>query len=135
MRVLARIGLLLLFCCFCAGAMAKDDDAKLQVGFGVVCDTSAQMERYLTLYRGDISPETALRIVNSEANNAVAGSPVCGMASIAFAPGGEVGTVNVSGGMMHIMQITVVAMKTHRGWFKVPPTIQYTAMFEELTEA
>lgn len=129
MHALLRAGLFLLFFCFCAGAVAKDE--KVQVGVGVVCDTSEQVEHYLTLSRSNTSPETALQIINSESK----GSFACGMAAIAFMPGDQIGTVEVSGGMMRIMQITVVAMETDRGWIPVPRATQYTALFEELVDA
>jgi hypothetical protein len=107
--------------------MAQAD--KLKVGVGLICDGSNQVERYLKLSRGEGSPVEALKVVNDEANKTA-----CGVASIAFVVGEEVGTVKLKDGVMHIMQIMVVATQTQRGWQQVPPTVQYTAVFEKFEE-
>lgn len=127
MRVLSSLGAWLLLFCFCSGATAQD--TKLRVGIGVVCDGSNQVERYLSLYRGEGSPTEALQVVNAEAHKTA-----CGMASIAFVLGEQVGTVKQKDGLMRILQIIVVATRTHGGWQQIPPTVQYTAVFEKFED-
>jgi hypothetical protein len=104
---------------------------KMTFGYGIICNTSQQIQRYLALYQGRTSAEEAAQTVNDETKNPGG----CGMASIAFLPGDFLGTVNVTGGQMRMLQIVVLAMKTEKGWERVPPTLQYTALFVKLDEA
>lgn len=129
MRVLLALIMLMV-----AGAQAgatTDKADKATFGYGVICDTSQQIQRYLALYQGETSAEEAAHSVNTETKKPGG----CGMASIAFIPGDYLGTVNVSGGQMKMIQIVVLAMQTERGWQRVPPTLQYTALFVKLDEA
>ena len=134
MRVRLRLGLLLLLFGFHSAAIAQN--AKhVALGVGVFCDTAEQMQRFLTLYSADysaeISPPAAIQAVNSEK----ASRGACGMAPILFVRGDYVGSVNVSGGIMRIVEIMVIAMKMPQGWLDVPQTQQYTAFFEKAEEA
>ena len=131
MRVLSRLGAWLLLFCFCSGAVAQDAKPNdgLKVGIGIVCDGSNQVERYLSLYRGEGSPMAALQAVNAEAHKTA-----CGMAKIAFVFGEQVGIVRQKDGQMRIVQIIVVATQVHGGWRQIPPTVQYTAVFEKFEE-
>src|SRR5262245_4942606 len=104
---------------------------KLTFGYGIICNTSQQIQRYLTLYQGKTTAEEAAQAVNVETKNPGG----CGMASIAFIAGDYLGEVNVSGGQMRMVQIVVLAMETEKGWQRVPPTVQYTALFLKLEEA
>jgi hypothetical protein len=104
---------------------------ELAFGHGVLCNTAKQMERYLTLYRDNTTPEAAVKAVNTETESPGA----CGFAFVAFVPGHVAGTVNCTGGVMRMMQITVLARKTERGWVKVVPTKQFTALFDQAEEA
>lgn len=111
-------------------ALAEAAD-KLSFGYGIICNTSEQIERYLTLYRGETSAEEAAQAVNTETKSPGG----CGMASIAFISGDYLGSVNVSGGVMRMVRIVVLAMKTENGWSTISPTPQYTALFVKLDEA
>ena len=130
MRVLLRSGLFILYLCFHSGAIAQHTK-QAELGVGVICDTAEQMQRYLTLFKDDTSPQVAIQTINSE----TPGQGACGMALVAFLEGNHIGAIEVSGGIMRIMQITVVAMKTPSGWLSVTPTQQYTAFFEKAEEA
>ena len=99
----------------------------VQVGVGVICDSSEQVERYLTAKKVT-SVELAIDVVNRDANDQQA----CGMAMIAFMPGDRTGDVNMTDGTMHVTRITIVAVATDNGWFRIPNTVQYTAFFEKL---
>jgi hypothetical protein len=112
-------------------AKSKTKLEDLAFGQGVLCNTAQQIERYLALYRNDTTPETAVQTVNTETRSPGA----CGFAYVAFIPGDSVGTVNVSGGVMRMMKITVLARKNERGWIQVMPTQQFTALFDEAEEA
>jgi hypothetical protein len=130
MCALFRLGLLLLFFGFHSGAIAQNTK-QVELGVGVFCDSAEKMERFLTLHKGEIPPPAAIQAVNSETTSRGA----CGMASILFLPGDNVGNVNVSGGIMRIVQITVIAIKMPQGWLDVPQAQQYTAFFEKAEAA
>jgi len=110
-----------------ASAQTADEFA---VGHGVVCSTAKQIGRYLTLYKETSSPIKAIQAVNSEAKNPGA----CGITSIVFISRNIIGSVEVSGGVMRLIQIVVLAKKTEHGWVRVTPTEQYTAVFVTLDE-
>jgi len=141
MRKLLGLGLVLLFALSAQqNAIAqktgdrKSSDQKasdIAFGHGVLCNTAQQMQRYLTLYRGETTPEAAVQAVNTETKAPGA----CGFAYVAFVPGNMVGSVSVTGGVMRMMQIIVVARKTERGWVNVTPTKQFTALFDKADEA
>ena len=139
LRITAALAIVCLGVSFGARANAEDTDrnatqnpngheAGLQVGAGVICNSSDQVKRYLALKTDDSSIEDAIKVVNVEANDARA----CGMAMVAFVTGDEAGDVNVSHGTMHVRRITIVAVATDGGWQRVPDTVQYTAFFEKL---
>jgi hypothetical protein len=109
-------------------AQAADQFA---IGHGVVCDTSKQIERYLVLFKDNSPPEKAVQAVNTEIENPTA----CGISTFAFIPGEIIGNVEVSDGVMRVVQIVVLAKKTERGWVRVTPTAQYTAVFFTFDDA
>lgn len=122
------------------GAMARElpvpelttqkADNSPKVGGGVICDTAQQVARYLTLHSQGKSPDVALRSVNTEAQNPTA----CGLSLIAFVENEEVETLPATGGIMRLMKITVLAAKNNEQWQRIPPTVQYTALFEKAVE-
>jgi hypothetical protein len=102
------------------------------LGHGVVCDTQKQIERYLALVKENSPPGKAVQAINIETENPTA----CGISKIAFLSGSIIGNFEVSGGVMRVIQIVVIAKKTERGWVRVAaPTWQYTAVFVTFDEA
>lgn len=101
------------------------------VGHGVVCDTQTQIEHYLALFKEKVSSEKAVQAVNAETESPVA----CGISTVAFISGATVGSVEVSDGVMQVIQIVVLLKKTDRGWIRVTPISQYTAVFVTFDEA
>jgi hypothetical protein len=121
----------------CAGTGANAQHAvepqqpvpdNVHVGVGIICDSSAQVERYLALKNDNASVEDAIKTVNTEANQ----SSACGMAMVAFMTGDPIAKVSVQDGTMHVTKITVLAIATEHGWQQVPGTVQYTAFLEKL---
>jgi hypothetical protein len=104
---------------------------RLAVGHGVVCDTAKQIERYLVLFKDNSRSDKAIQTVNTETEKPAA----CGISTFAFMSGEIIGSVEVSDGVMRIIQIVVLAKKTERGWVRVAPTSQYTAVFFTFDEA
>jgi hypothetical protein len=131
MRALTRIVLWGLLFCFPLGATAQQRDKSVEIGVGLICNSEAQVQRYLALHSPDRSPDLAIQVVNTEAHDPTA----CSLASIAFVRGNESGAVQVTGGVMKIMRITVVAAQTPLGWQPVTGLVQFTAIFEKLDEA
>jgi hypothetical protein len=121
----------LLFC-FPLGANALEQDTKsVEVGIGLICNSEQQVQRYLALHGEDQPPQTAIRLVNTEAQDPNA----CSIAAIAFVRGKEGAAVPARGGQMKITQIMVLAAQTPFGWQRVTGLVQYTAIFEKLDEA
>lgn len=134
MRVLARLMTCGLLLCLPAGAIAagsETDRKSVEVGIGLICNSEAQVQRFLTLHLKDESPEIAIRVVNTE----VADPSACSMAAIAFTRGKEATAVPAPGGQMRIIEIKIVAAQTPFGWQPVTGLVQFTAIFEKLDEA
>jgi hypothetical protein len=133
MDLLLRLAFVLVLFCFPAAAVAQEPngDTSAVVGAGVVCDSAQQVERYAALKSGGAEAAQAIELVNAEANNPEA----CALLMIAFIPRAEVGNVSVTGGMLRVMEITIVAAATHAGWTSVPSVKQYTAVFIKTEDA
>lgn len=142
MTPLLRMAVALAMVCLGARAYALDvkrdvaippnaTEAAVEVGIGVICNSSDQIKRYLSLKKGEASIQNAIQLVNLEAKDERA----CGMAMVAFVTGHEADNVDVTDGTMHVRQITIVAVATDAGWHQIPETVQYTAFFEKLVSA
>lgn len=130
MRILTRVVMWGLLFCFPAGASAQEQQS-LEVGVGLICNSEAQVERYLALHIPDKSPDDAVKLVNDEVKDPNA----CALAAIAFVRGQEGKQVSAPGGVMKITPVTIVATQTTAGWERVVPIVQYTAIFQKLEEA
>jgi hypothetical protein len=131
MKLIARVVMWGLLLCFPVAAHAAEPQPALEVGVGLICNSEEQVQRYLSLHVKDQSPESAIQLVNTEAQDPTA----CSIAAIAFTRGKEGETVPAPGGQMKITQITIVAAQTPFGWQRVQGLVQYTAIFEKLDEA
>jgi hypothetical protein len=133
MDLLLRLAFVLVLVCFPAGAIAQEPepDSSTEIGTGIVCDSARQIERYVALKAEGARPEQAIQLVNAEAKSPHA----CGVVVAAFIPGAEVGSLPVTGGILRVMEITIVAAATGAGWSSVPATTQYTAVFVRSQEA
>jgi hypothetical protein len=138
MNLLTRVVIWGLLFCFPVAANADeqsrsrgDQQQSLEIGIGLICNSEAQVERYLALHVKDESPEAAINTVNAEVKDPNA----CALAAIAFVRGEESKSVPAPGGQMKITQVMILATQTPAGWQRVPPIVQYTAIFEKLEEA
>jgi hypothetical protein len=133
MDLIMRLAFVLVLFSFPAGAIAQEQnsDASAVVGAGVVCDSVQQIQRYFALKGEGAQPEQAIQLVNTEAKDPRA----CAIIAVAFIPRAEVAKLAVSGGMIRVMEITVVAAATPAGWDRVPDIKQYTAVFVKTEEA
>jgi len=98
----------------------------MDVGQGIICNTRAQVERFVSL-RGD-GKETAaaLQTVNFESHEARA----CNLAFVMFTEDKPIAERAINGRMVSILQITVHAFGNGTAWQKVPALVQYTVATE-----
>jgi hypothetical protein len=112
-------------------AQPQQPDANTaKTGVGIICNTPQQIERYLKLHITGAEPSDALATVNAEAQNPTA----CGITATAFVETKEISKVSISDGFLRLVQITVLATRNTLGWHRVPPTVQYTALFVKAQE-
>ena len=130
MNLLARVAMWGLLLCFPVEANAVETDQGFEVGVGLICNSEAQVQRFLALQNADQPLDAAIQLINNEEHDPTA----CSLAAIAFMRGQEVSVVPAPGGLMKITQITIVAAQTPLGWQRVPGLQQYTAIFEKLEE-
>lgn len=134
MNTLTRVVLWGLLFCFPAGANAQQGQhlqKSLELGVGLICNSAEQVERYIALQTAQEPPDAAIRLVNDEAQDPNA----CAVAAVAFVRGDKGKSVQAPGGMMHITPVMILATQTAAGWQRVPPIVQFTAIFEKLEEA
>jgi hypothetical protein len=138
MNLLTRVVIWGLLFCFPVAANADErsrshadqQQKAIELGVGLICNSEAQVERYLALHVKDESPAEAIKAVNAEVQDPNA----CALAAIAFVRGEEGKAVPAPGGQLKITQVMIFATQTPAGWQRVPPILQYTAIFEKLEE-
>src|SRR5512141_2115808 len=94
------------------------------VGVGVICNTSAQAEQFVSLRQqgADITPAVAK--VNQEAQDPRA----CGLAAVAFVPDETMAPQPMGGKLVKIVRINVVAGYNGTGWHQVASIVQYAIL-------
>jgi hypothetical protein len=108
--------------CIVSSAHAHGPGASdISIGGAIICDTSEQAHRYVTLRNSGNKAMAALQVVNTEANKPNA----CGAAVVAFRRGETVGSERIDGERVELVKITVLAFSTGEGWSTVPATEQY----------
>jgi len=118
------LGLTLLFLLTGAPVQALDKhgmEERIEVGNVLVCDTQAQVERYVALYHGD--KEAAVRAVNREENDPKA----CGVVSAAFVRGPQMATERAENMAFEIVSILVLGVDSQDGLRPVQPAPYFTA--------
>jgi hypothetical protein len=93
----------------------------INVGRGVICDTSDQAQRFLTLRNGGTETTQALLTINKDA----ASETACGEAIVAFRVGEPLKSGVVEGLGVNVVKITVVAYSDGQKWMPIPETAQY----------
>lgn len=97
---------------------------KLTIGIGLICNTSRQMERYVSLRADGTEMQHALLVVNREARDPRA----CGLAAVAYLRDRTVETKDMEGKVVAIVRVNIVAGYDGRQWSAVAPMIQYAMM-------
>ena len=98
---------------------ARADD--LQIGTSLVCDTQQQVERFVTLYDGDV--QTAVSTVNAEEHDPNA----CVIATMVYVQGPPLATTTSKDKMFHIVPVLVVGVVTPEGVQAVEPVQFFSA--------
>ena len=97
---------------------------QIQVGTGIICDTQDEVTRFVQII-GEHDANGAIETVNREAANPIA----CGLATVAFKVGKEVGNIRTGKGTYKIMEIDIVAAASQEGsWRMITPRKQFTAI-------
>ena len=112
----AALSLALLSLLLCSPVRAQE----YEHGTALLCDSQKQVERYVALFKGE--EQSAVDAVNTEEQDPNA----CGLASVAFMRGPELGTARNSESAFQIVRILVVGVDTPTGVRAVRPTAYFT---------
>jgi len=100
----------------CAPAWAWD----FEVGTSLVCDTQAQVERFVALFTGDA--QAAIQVVNAEEQNPSA----CVIMNVAYMRGTQIRMARHGDSAFEIVRILVVGVKTDNGILLVRPSVYFS---------
>src|SRR5215470_4588019 len=100
------IRLILLFALLAALLSAPARASDYEVGTNLVCDTQAQVERFVTLFTGDA--QAAIRVVNIEEQNPSA----CVIMNVAYMRGTQIGLARHGDSAFEIVRILVIGIET-----------------------
>ena len=103
----------------------------VSVGSAIICDTSEQAHRFVTLRNDGSEAVQALQVINKEANNPTA----CGPAVLAFRTGETIKSERMDGKLVNVVKVTVLAYNNGAGWSPVPETVQYAIIVSTDIEA
>ena len=103
----------------------------ISVGNAIICDTSEQARRFVTLRNDGSAAVQALQLINQEARNPTA----CGPAVVAFRSGETIQSERMDGKLVNVVKVTVLAYNTGAGWSPVPETVQYAIILSTDIEA
>jgi len=108
--------LALLASLICAPAKAWD----FEVGTSLVCDTQAQVERFVALFADDA--QAAVRVVNAEEQNPSA----CAIMNVAYKRGIQISMARHGDNAFEIVRILVVGLETDNGILPVRPAVYFS---------
>ena len=103
----------------------------VSIGSTIICDTSEQARRFVTLRNDGSESVQALQVINKEANNPTA----CGAAVVAFRPAGTVQSERLQNTRVNVVKVTVLAYNNGQAWMPVPETVQYAILVPDEIEA
>jgi hypothetical protein len=114
MRPALHLALLSLLACCPAQAQEYEH------GTAVLCDSQNQVERYVALFKGE--EQSTVDAVNNEQKDPSA----CGLATVAFVRGPDLGTARNKDSAFQIVRVLVVGVDTPDGVRAVQPTAYFT---------
>jgi hypothetical protein len=101
---------------------APQGTREAEIGTGLVCDTQEQVERFVSLYDGDITG-TVKKVNDAEGN-----PTACGVATMAYLRGRTLGTARHKDTAFHIIPILVLGVVTESGVESVTPSAFFSAI-------
>ena len=101
---------------FCPPALASD----YEIGTSLVCDTQAQVERFVAVFSGDT--QAAIRFVNAEERNTSA----CVIGNVAYMRGIQFGMVRHGDSAFEIVRILLIGIETENGIPPVRPSVYFS---------
>lgn len=113
----------LLFVLLGAPALAQE----IKVGTTLICDTQQQVERFVSVYRGDA--ESAANTVNTEVSNPTA----CDMVPIVYMTGPEVATARTDNRAFRIIKVIVLGVVTGNGVVAAEPSVYFS--YDQIDES
>jgi len=116
----AALSALLALVALCAPACAAQYE--VQTGSIMICDTEKQVERYATFLNIAGKEESAIRAVNTEADNPNA----CALTNIAYIRGASIGVVRTQSEAFEIIEILAISLNTPAGWRAAQPATFFT---------
>jgi hypothetical protein len=105
------------------GSPAPAQEMEVEVGTRLICDTQEQVERFVALYDGD-AERTVERV-----NSAVHDPSACGVSTMAYVRGTQLGTARNKDSAFEIAPILVLGVVTNAGVRSVKPA-RYFSAFE-----
>jgi hypothetical protein len=106
-------------------APSQDEIGDPGVGIGIICNTSEQAERFITLRGQGNEPKLVLETVNAEVKD----DRACGIAAVAFLRDATIKTRSMGNRLVQIVRINVVAGFDGRGWQRASAmTVQYAVV-------
>jgi hypothetical protein len=108
--------LALLGCLLSAPVRASD----YEVDTSLVCDTQAQVERFVAVFAGNA--QDAIRVVNAEEQNPSA----CVINNVAYMRGGRLGMARHGASAFEIVRILVIGIETENGILPVRPSVYFS---------
>jgi hypothetical protein len=115
-----RRGLLVLPLLLLLSLPAQGRDVEVQVGTSLICDTRAQVERFVALYDGDA--QSTVDTVNAAEHNPTA----CAVTTIAYVRGPQLATARAKETTFQIAPILVLGVVTEAGVTSVTPAPFYS---------
>ncbi|HSV24715.1 MAG TPA: hypothetical protein VLJ17_17005 [Xanthobacteraceae bacterium] len=94
--------------------------ADYEVGTSLVCDTQAQVKRFVALFTGDA--QAAIQVVNAEEQNPSA----CVIRNVAYMRGIRVDLARHGDDAFEIVRILVVGIKADGGVLPVQPSVYFS---------
>src|SRR5262252_5883524 len=110
-----------LFTLFHAPAQAADYQAiDYETGASLICDTQAQVERFVSLFTGNA--QATIRVVNAEEQNPSA----CAIMNLAYVRGPQIGMARNGDSAFEIVRILVVGIEAEGGVREVRPAAYFS---------
>jgi hypothetical protein len=112
--------LVLLFALLASLICAPAHASNYEVGASLVCDTQAQVERFVALFSGDA--QAAIRVVNAEEQNPSA----CVIMNVAYMRGTQIRMARHGDSAFEIVRILVIGIETDNGILPVRPRVYFS---------